>query len=85
MNKIRIKLMDKGIYVPKDKSNVAVSVSKLSSIDFNFEMNNNYFFKTYEESLEIYPFSLILWKRDPRHYLNVDIRISMPEKELKSG
>ena len=85
MNRIRHRLSERGIFCPPESTNVLVSCNKVQNVLYSSEFDNYYFYKTYEESPEILPLSLIVRRRDPKHYLNIDTRTRSLEGDLCSG
>ena len=84
INRLRHNLREQGLYCPQDKVNVVVSCSKMAGVEFNNEFDNAYFYKTYDDKPTQLPFSLMIRRRHPNHYLNVDSRMAeRGDDELK--
>jgi hypothetical protein len=64
---------------------VLVTCSKVLGVNYVGEFENQYFYKAYNDKLETVPLSLLVRRRDPTHYLNVDNRVRSIEADLQLG
>lgn len=62
-----------------------VTCNRVEGVQFSSEYDNHYFYKAYEEKTEILPLSLLVRRRDPHHYLNVDARCKALEHDMPHG
>lgn len=83
MSRVRHRLSERGISCPRDGTNVLVTVNRVSSVLYNSEFENQYFYKTYEEQAEIVPLSLLIRRRDPSHHWNIEARCRQIEGDLR--
>ena len=65
VNRVRYNLMQSGVFVKKDATNVLVTCNRVQNVEF--DNNENVFYKTYNERPDILPFSLFMSKRNNLH------------------
>lgn len=84
MRRQTYKLQDNGIMV--DQPRVFVSIAKLR--DVKYDSKQHYFYKIYENEPELLPFTFVMKRRDPNHYLNMNTRCNQyiqsfrPERQV---
>lgn len=79
---LRASLEAKGIKLTGDV-NTFVTVCTLNCLEYDDERDELY--KLYSEQSMTLPFNLVMKKRDPYHYLNVNERTATPFGRIKAG
>lgn len=84
VNKTLHNLSQIGIFCPMSKVNVLVTCNKVENVMFDYDSGS--FYKTYKDTPDVLPLSMLMRKRDPQHPLScLNLRVSNhSERELQT-
>jgi hypothetical protein len=75
-------LSKQGIHVHEEYK-IIVAFTRVT--DASYHYNQNYLQKNYEADCSVLPFNVLMRKRDPDHYMNINQRILNPISALTIG
>jgi hypothetical protein len=77
------KLEKEGLYLDHEEINTIVSFNTLQSLEY--DEDQDYVYKLYNETSNSLPMSCYMKKRSPEHYMNINDRIYSGTGRIKSG
>lgn len=77
----RLRLQEQGFLVEDPRA--FVSLNRVT--DVSYDVARNCYYKVYSEETDLVPMQMVMKRRDPYHYLNVNLRCKEISQSLKEG